>query len=156
MTDLIEIRIDSRALEAALDQLARATANLTPLMRSLGAELVDLTEGRFEAEGPGWPDLAEATKQRRAKSGHWPGKMLQVSGQLAASITTEVGPSSVLVGSAKKYAAIHQLGGQAGRGHTVIIPPRPYLPVNEDGSLFPDAESAMVDVVLDYLHDAMA
>lgn len=29
------------------------------------------------------------------------------------------------------YAAIHQLGGQAGRNKKVIIPTRPYLKLNE-------------------------
>lgn len=31
------------------------------------------------------------------------------------------------VGPNKVYAAIHEFGGMAGRGHSVTIPPRPYM-----------------------------
>jgi phage virion morphogenesis protein len=36
----------------------------------------------------------------------------------------------VAVGTNRVYAAIHQLGGQAGRGRKVTIPARPYLGVS--------------------------
>jgi len=37
---------------------------------------------------------------------------------------------SVTIGSRLKYAAIHQYGGQAGRGNKVTIPARPYIGIN--------------------------
>lgn len=84
----------------------------------------NLAEGR-----PKWQPLAASTIAQREKHGTWPGKILQVSsGGLAADISTEVGPTFVRVGSGKEYAAIHQLGGEAGRGRKVHIPARPFLP----------------------------
>ena len=39
----------------------------------------------------------------------------------------ETTPHSVTVGSRIKYAAIHQFGGQAGKGRKVRIPARPFI-----------------------------
>ena len=72
------------------------------------------------------------TKTARRKTGHYPGQILQVSGQLAMSITTYYDNESAVIGSNKVYAAIHQLGGQAGRNKSVEIPARPYLKLNDD------------------------
>ena len=38
----------------------------------------------------------------------------------------------IKIGSNLEYAAIHQLGGQAGRNKSVEIPARPYLFLTED------------------------
>ena len=39
---------------------------------------------------------------------------------------------SAVIGSNLDYAAIHQLGGQAGKGHKTEIPARPYLQLTDD------------------------
>jgi phage virion morphogenesis protein len=56
---------------------------------------------------------------------------LQVEGQLVTSITTQYDNESAIIGSNLAYAAIHQLGGQAGKGKRVAIPARPYLKLTE-------------------------
>jgi len=38
----------------------------------------------------------------------------------------------VRIGNNRIYGAIHQFGGQAGRGHKVTLPARPYLGINGD------------------------
>ncbi len=48
----------------------------------------------------------------------------------AASITSRAGTDFARIGSNKKYAAIHHLGGQAGRGKKLTLPARPYLPIS--------------------------
>ena len=53
--------------------------------------------------------------------------ILQVSGQLASSVNTYYDNDSAVIGSNLEYAAIHQLGGQAGRNKSVEIPARLYL-----------------------------
>ena len=92
------------------------------------------TEENFKNEGrpDKWTYLAEPTKKQRKKKGHWPGQILQVSGQLAASINTYYDNDSAVIGSNLAYAAIHQLGGQAGRNKSVGIPARPYLQLTPD------------------------
>ena len=71
--------------------------------------------------------LSEATKKQRTKQKKWPGQILQVSGQLATSISTSYDENSAVIGSNKVYAAIHQLGGHAGKNKKIEIPARPYL-----------------------------
>ena len=39
---------------------------------------------------------------------------------------------SAVIGSNLEYAAIHQLGGQAGKNKSVEIPARPYLKLTHD------------------------
>ena len=58
--------------------------------------------------------------------------ILQVSGQLASSVNTYYDNDSAVIGSNLEYAAIHQLGGQAGRNKSVEIPARPYLKLTDD------------------------
>lgn len=111
MADTIDIRIESAAVQAVLRNLENAGHNMTPAYRVIAMELVSITEKRFADEGPGWPELSAATIGQRQREGHWPGKMLQVSGGLAASVGSDYGDHFALVGASKIYAAIQQLGG---------------------------------------------
>ena len=47
-------------------------------------------------------------------------------------ITIQYNNESAIIGSNKVYAAIHQLGGQAGKNKKVTIPARPYLQLSDD------------------------
>ena len=89
-------------------------------------------EDNFRREvGPGakpWADLAEETKEERAREGKWPGPILQRSGQLVAAIQPFSSPSEAGVSVQKTYAAIHQYGGTGDiPPGPAGIPPRPYL-----------------------------
>jgi phage virion morphogenesis protein len=102
-------------------------------MRNIAGIMADSTEENFKEQGrPKWQDLAEATKTARRKTGHYPGQILQVSGQLAISVTTQYDDTSATIGSNKVYSAIQQLGGQAGRKKKTTIPARPYLNLTDD------------------------
>lgn len=129
----IEIKIDNKKVEKALLEIAQKTSNLRPLMKNIAGIMADSTEENFKEEGrPKWKDLSEKTKTARRKTGHYPGQILQVSGQLAMSITTQYDNESAVIGSNKVYAAIHQLGGLAGKNKSVTIPARPYLVITDD------------------------
>lgn len=129
----IEIKIDNKEVEKALLEIAQKTSNLRPLMKNIAGIMADSTEENFKEEGrPKWKDLSEKTKTVRKKTRHYPGQILQVSGQLALSVTTQYDDSSAIIGSNKVYAAIHQLGGQAGKNKKTTIPARPYLVVTDD------------------------
>lgn len=52
---------------------------------------------------------------------------MQVSGQLASSVSTAYDNNLAVIGSNLDYAAIHQLGGQAGKEKKTTISARPYL-----------------------------
>ncbi|MGE4402840.1 MAG: phage virion morphogenesis protein [Desulfobulbus sp.] len=59
-------------------------------------------------------------------------RILRESGDLEAAVHSQAGLASVTIGVGGHipYAAIHQFGGQAGRGRKVTIPARPYLGLN--------------------------
>lgn len=130
----IEIEFDSDEVKNALLKLAERSENLRPLMKNIAGIFAYSTEENFKEQGrpEKWVDLAEITKQRRTKQKKWPGQILQVSGILASSINTYYDNDSAIIGSNLSYAAIHQLGGQAGKNKAVTIPDRPYLQLTED------------------------
>ena len=129
----IEIKLDNKAVEEALLEVAQKASDLRPLMKNIAGIMADSTEENFKEEGrPKWKDLSEKTKTARRKTGHYPGQILQVTGQLASSISTHYDEDSAVIGSNLDYAAIHQLGGQAGRKKAVSIPARPYLQLTDE------------------------
>lgn len=128
MSEPIEIKLDNKEVESRLLDWVKRSENLRPLMKNIAGIMADSTEENFKEEGrPKWKDLSEKTKTARRKTGHYPGQILQVSGQLAMSITTQYDNESAVIGSNKVYAVIHQLGGPAGKNKKTTIPARPYL-----------------------------
>ena len=132
----IEIEFDNKEVHEKLLDLAKKTENLRPLMKNIAGIFAYSTEENFKEEGrpDKWLDLAESTKKQRTKKRKWPGQILQVEGKLAASINTYYDNDSAVIGSNLEYAAIHQLGGQAGKNKKTTIPARPYLNITEEDS----------------------
>ncbi len=129
---MIDIKVDDKDVVELLKRLEQKMRNMTPVMRVIAGIMHDAVEENFAKEGrPKWKPLAPSTIRQRAKKGHWPGKILQVSGQLASSITQKATSTSAIVGTNKKYAALHQFGGKAGRGHKATIPARPFLKLDD-------------------------
>lgn len=115
---MIEIEVNISSLAFGLTRLAQLGQNMTPLTRDLAEVLKGASDRAFKDEadpatGEKWHPLSPATLARRAKSGHT-GSILQVSGQLAASIQTEHGPHHAAVGTSKVYGPTHQFGAKKG------------------------------------------
>lgn len=136
MADTFTVSFDDKEAQAALAELARRGADMTELMGKWAGHLADAAEESFATErspdGVPWVELSKFTIAAREKRGHWPGQKLQVSGVLAASVTTRIGSDWAEIGSNVPYARIQQKGGKAGRGHKVSIPARSYLGVSDD------------------------
>ena len=117
-----------------MQELASRGENLRPLMKNIAGIMATATEDNFKDEGrpEKWVDLSETTKKQRQKIGKYPGQILQVSGQLASSVSTAYDNNSAVIGSNLAYAAIHQLGGQAGKNKKTTIPARPYLKLTDN------------------------
>ena len=118
----IEVNIHAADLARALQGLMDAGQNTTPLMQELAGIMHDSVEDAFAAErdpvtGTPWPRLTAAYARQRAEAGH-AGKLLQLSGGLAASITRQYGNGYARVGTNKAYAAMHQFGGIT-RAHVI-------------------------------------
>ena len=129
----IEIKLDNKEVLTRLQELASRGENLRPLMKNIAGIMATATEDNFKDEGrpDKWIDLSETTKKQRQKIGKYPGQILQVSGQLASSFSTAYDDNSAVIGSNLAYAAIHQLGGQAGKNKKTTIPARPYLKLTD-------------------------
>lgn len=154
MANLIEIKIDDKSVNDALDRLLARAEDMTPVMAEISEILLDATWENFDQQGrPAWEPLKPSTIAERTRDGHWPGKILQRSGQLRAAVHPFHDAANAGVSVAAPYAAIHQLGGQAGRNHAATIPARPYLPVTADGELQPEARTAVLDAFNAYLLD---
>ncbi len=133
MSDPIEIKIDNKQIESKLLDLAERSENLRPLMKNIAGIFAYSTEENFKEEGrPKWENLKDSTIKQRTKKKQWPGMILQVTGQLASSVNTYYDNESAIIGSNLDYAAIHQVGGDAGRNKAVEIPARPYLKLTDD------------------------
>jgi phage virion morphogenesis protein len=139
------LTIDDRELKILMNRLSRRMRDMSPVMSELGEIALSSIEKNFEVGGrysspdswrggsKKWKPLASATIKQREKEGKWPGQILVKSaGGLAPSISTYVTKDSVSVGTNKVYAAIHQFGGRAGRGHKVTIPARPYIVIQDE------------------------
>ena len=134
MSEPIEIKLDNKEIESRLLDLAKRSENLRPLMKNIAGVFAYSTEENFKEEGrpDKWTELSESTIKQRTKNKQWPGMILQISGQLASSVNTYYDDDSAVMGSNLEYAAIHQLGGQAGKNKSVEIPARPYLQLTPD------------------------
>lgn len=130
----IEIKIDNKEVLTRLQELASRSENLRPLMKNIAGIMATATEDNFKDEGrpDKWIDLSETTMKQRQKIGKYLGQILQVSGQLASSVSTAYDDNSAVIGSNLAYAAIHQLGGQTGKNKKTTIPARPYLKLTDD------------------------
>lgn len=136
----VQITVDDRRVQEGLGELAARLDDLRPVFREIAGVLAEVVEEAFATESDPatltpWQKLAESTTRQRTEEGTWPGKILQVSqGGLAAEISSDSGADFAVVGSGKVYAAIHQLGGEAGRGRSVNIPARPFLGLSDEGA----------------------
>lgn len=125
-------RIDDADMREKLTQLIHRMQRPEGFYKNIGEHLLNSVKDNFETEtapdGAPWRALSEATRDLRSeKFGNAPVTILRASGDLMNSINMLASDSDVRIGSALIYAAIHQLGGEAGRGNKVTIPARPYL-----------------------------
>lgn len=151
-----QVTAQDAALRAALTRLARATDTAAPLMADIARVLFNEAEQTFidqaDPWGRAWHPLAAATVESREKAGTWPGKILQVHGQLASSLGRSSGNDYAEVSLGKVYGAIHQFGGEAGRaGARVEIPARPILPIDAEGDMPPALVEEIADRVEAYI-----
>lgn len=120
----LSIKVESIQMEAVLNELAGRMGDLTPVMQTIGEIIVEQTDTAFETGvapgGKAWP-----ASERAMATG---GQTLIDTAVLRNSITIQATENQVEVGTNELYAAIHQLGGKAGRGKKTVIPSRPFLP----------------------------
>jgi phage gpG-like protein len=164
---VITVTVNTSDLARALDAARARALDLSPAMRVIAQRLRADTLRNFREGGwyPGkWPAsgrVLTARTKANAKSkpyaaGRGP-RTLMVTGTLRNSIHAGMasGADFARIGTDVKYAAVHQFGatitprnakalrfrlpgGGWATSSRVVIPPRPFLPVNAAGDLHPD------------------
>lgn len=133
MNPLIKIHIDERQIADLLAGLVAKGEDLSISFRRIAGVMSGAVEKNFSQQGrPKWEKLADSTIKARSRKGLGSMMILQDTGRLAASVTRHSDAFSATVGTNTIYAAIHQFGGAAGRGHKSIIPARPFLKLADD------------------------
>jgi phage virion morphogenesis protein len=121
-------------LAAILNHSALSSTDRMKLMKGLGTGIVEQSRSRIletqeDPEGNKWQDYAASTlKGLKAKGLEKVVSLLNRKGYLQSSIKVRQGGEwSVLVGSDREYAGVHQWGYKPKN-----IPARPYLGLSSD------------------------
>lgn len=121
-------------LAAILKRSALSVSDRAALMKSLGNEIVEQSRSRIletqeDPDGNKWQDYADSTlRGLKAKGLEKVVSLLNREGYLHQSIDVQQsGQWSVLVGSAREYAGVHQWGYKPKN-----IPARAYLGLSSD------------------------
>lgn len=145
----VEVSIDDRELRELLSGIMKRMADMTPVNREIGEVVYESVQRNFEEkrapDGTPWKPLAGSTKKARARKGRSAEDILILNRILMGSIHADAYPDRAEIGTDLIYAAIHQFGGLAGRGHSVEIEAREYLGVRDED--WPEIK----DAVLTYL-----
>lgn len=170
---MITIQVQDNGVHAALQALAQRLGNLSPILKTIGEDLMERTKERFGTstgpDGQRWKPNARATieafldarggfgKKGINKKGQGLAmgkKPLIASGLLANSFNVKLAADGRGVSvntnwraaEIKGGAAVHQFGSLNGR-----IPARPFFPIKSDGSLYPQEQSKILDALNAYL-----
>lgn len=130
---MIELKITDHHFNHAIRRMMSGVNNPSRLMQILAADMHDEVEDNFAKQGrPAWAGLKPATLSRRKGTS---AKILQDSGQLAASISSFADDNTATVGSNKVYAAMMHFGGKKSEFPHLWgdIPARPFLTIPESG-----------------------
>lgn len=110
MAEII-IEMDDKGAQDLFRRIAEAGKDTSSLTAALAGDLHDEVMQNFEEEGrPKWLSLAPATIRNRARTGHWPGKILERRGALKRSIVPSHTPDEAVVSTNKVYAAVQHFG----------------------------------------------
>lgn len=174
------LTVKDEGVRAALRALATRVNDMRPVLQTIGEGITERTKHRFDTstapDGTPWKPNSAATLAMLAErlSGH-KGKVkkdgsLNASGlralankkpligesqDLRRQIIPQATRDTLTVTSTPVYAAIQQFGGKAGRGHKVTIPARPFLPIRQDGTLYPAEQAWVLQALNEFLMDGL-
>lgn len=137
-------RMDMSRITNAVGRAADLMGKSQDLAEAVGEALVSSTRKRFkdvtDPEGNRWKESARAKSEG--------GQTLTETASLKNSIVYEASPTTVVVGTNKEYAAIHQFGGEiepkkasmlrfqvGGKwvsAQQVTMPARPFIGINAE------------------------
>lgn len=100
--------------EKKMQDIQEIFGDLKPLFRRLRRSILNIIDDNFESEGveagEKWQALSEKYNKQKIKLYGSGKKILEASGDLRKSFTSKIDNTSLTVGTAKEYAAIHNFG----------------------------------------------
>lgn len=174
---MFSIEVKDSEVRNALQALANKARDLSPVLDTIGEVVMERSKQRFATstgpDGQRWQGNSVVTLQRliartRGKKGSvlkngnlskksqtsLAGKKVLIdSGSLADQFGVARSARSVTIGNTMIYAAIHQFGGKRSQFPNLWgdIPARPFLPITQDGQLYPAEETVILQAINDYL-----
>lgn len=168
------IEVKDQGVQTLLQALQKRLGNLQPALAALGEDLTVRVHRRFDSstgpDGTPWAPNAQSTldtfagglsKSHFKKSGDLNKKgsaaiaskkpLIGPTKDLSRQIGYTASTGSLTLFSSPVYAGIQQFGGQAGRGHKVTIPARPFMPIKADGTLYPDDQQLLITALETFL-----
>ncbi|MGH1416891.1 MAG: phage virion morphogenesis protein [Pelagimonas sp.] len=173
---MIRQDVTTDEITTALARMVEAYDDLTPLNQDIGVFMLESTKQNFVAgtspDGTPWAPKSMATmdayrrSEAKGANGAVPVQpLIGVSKALSTTISYEADPEGVNWGSNQIYAAVMQMGAQAGEFGARIgkdkngrdfmmsipwgdIPARPFLGIG------PEDETGILEIIEDYLKDA--
>ena len=138
----LDVKYDDSAVQKALARVLRATGNARPLMQDIGEYLTPVHEDRWEREtdpdGRPWAPLKPETLKRKKTT-----RILYEEGDLLRGAIYNASATQLEFGLNDWKAAFHQFGTSRG------------LPAREMLGLDADDEQEILDIIADYLADAL-
>jgi phage gpG-like protein len=130
MSDItINVEVDTRAVDRAIDEMLRAGRNLGPAFRQAKPIMrADQREHAKRKEGPDgrWPARAPASRSYSKGKRRRTRKLL---GKLPIATTYAATSTGIRAYSRVPWSGVHQYGGRVGRGANV--PARPFLWISD-------------------------
>lgn len=124
----LDFKFDTTAIQSQFRKL-QEVGKSDGLTRKIANVLWHESEMAFDEErtpeGEKWAALHPKTKQARENRGY-DGKILQVRGDLVASLNLDYGDDFAMIGAAEPYAQYHQSG-------TKFMHARPFLGLGQSG-----------------------
>lgn len=100
--------------EKQMKDVQEIFGDLKPLFRRLRRTILNIIDDNFDTEGTAsgekWQELSEKYNKRKILQYGMGKKILEASGDLRKSFTSKIDKTSLTVGTAKEYAAIHNFG----------------------------------------------
>lgn len=173
------IEINNTAVLAAFNRLIAIGEDPSPVLRTLGEDIVRRAKQRFESgtapDGAAWAPNSDVTlrvllggnaknftkkgslskRGKKTLAGKRP--LIGESGNLARQIDYAVNAGGVTVSANPVYAAIQQFGGKKSQFPHLWgdIPARPFLPVTPAEELYPAEERDILATINEHLQRAI-
>ncbi len=156
------IQINNQALIDRMELVVSRLSDTSPLAAAIAGTFATVTDDNFDMGGrPEWAGRTAVTLKIYERKGIKYGGVLQVSGNLRARVVTSHTQDEAVISNNMPYAAAMHFGikqgasGKTSRGAPIPfgdIQPRPFMPMDTDGNMQPEAEREVFMDVDHYWH----